>query len=224
MVPAKLGRSARITGQGRMVDKRVPSWRHVPEGSHTLIIDSAWGPLVTRTGPAGGTEVDLSTAAETGKASWSVPLSFAGGYCLSFSSVRKGEPIQWELTGNHGEFESRVETIPLEEFSGTGHSWTTCEVVEFPNQIKAFPIGDLEARIAERSGITLMDTKLSGRRAEQPFQVELSVRLVSEGSACIAARDALALITLKREDILLPYAGDGRYELRASTTRPRGAE
>jgi hypothetical protein len=70
-----------------------------------------------------------------------------------------------------------------------------------------------------------MDLTLSGRCGDLPCQVELRVHLVSDGPATVTAHDAQRLIVLGRKELLMPYQGEGRYQLRTkdeTTTREDG--
>jgi len=182
---------------------------YVPEGSHTLEISSTWKPGPTRdTSP----DVDADEAGPTGEKTWTVPLLPACGYWLKFVSDRKGGPIQWELTSNHPDFRTQMETVPLDGFSHQGSSWSGSGVVLFPNQIEQFSISRLKAAATSSPGVNLTKATLRGRRHERQYEVRFVVRLLSDGPACVSASGAQSLI-LGQEDLLLPYKGGGKYEV-----------
>ena len=189
---------------------------YVPEGSHTLEIKSTWKPTSTQD-PS--TEEDVPADAGAGKKTWNLPLLPACGYCLKLSADRKGGPIQWELTSNHPEFKTQTGTVPLDGFSHRGSSWSGSEdVVQFPNQIERLSIGELKTTAKPRLGINLMNTTLRGPRDDQQYEVSLTVRLLSDGPACVSASEAQRIIILGQENLLLPYEGGGKYDIGVSDT------
>lgn len=186
---------------------------YVPEGSHTLEISSSWKPAGS---PNEAAEEAADEAHPSGEKTWNIPLLGASGYRLSVASERNGKsgPVRWELTSNHSDFETRTETIPLDGFSHRGGSYSVTDVIQFPNQVDRLSIGSLKAAPASPPGLHLMDAKLRGLRDDQQYQITFAVRLLSDGPACVSASDAQRLIILGREDLLLPYEGGGKYELR----------
>ena len=186
---------------------------YVPEGSHTLKILCKWKPT-----PSQGTSTKDDVPAGAGEKTWSVPLLPACGYCLTFDTDRKGGPIQWELTSNQPQFKTQAETVPFEGFSHQGSSWSGSDVVQFPNQIERFTIVELEAAAKVRPGVNLLDATLLGKHHDQPYELSINVRLLSDGPACVSATDAQRIIVMGRADLLLPYEGGGKYLLRTSET------
>ena len=186
---------------------------YVPEGAHTLRISSTWKPK-----PSSGssTKDDVPDAAGAGEKTWSMPLLPACGYFLEFDSDRKGGPIQWELTSNHSQFKTQAETVPFDGFSPHGSSWSGSDVLQFPNQVERFTISELEAAARVCPGVKLMDSKLFGQCHNQPYELSIDVRLVSDGPACVSASEAQQIIVMGRTDLLLPYEGGGKYGIQAS--------
>jgi hypothetical protein len=185
---------------------------YVPKGSHSLEISSTWRP---RGMQDPSTEVDGRAVAGAGEKTWNVPLFPASGYYLTFASDRKGGPIHWELKSNHPEFKTQAEAVPVDGFSHQGSSWSGSDVVQFPNQIERFSTDELEAKAKARSGVNLMNATLYGSRLDQQYEVVLNVRILSVGPACVSATEAQRVIILRREDLLLPYQGGGKYEIRS---------
>ena len=185
---------------------------YIPEGSHTLEISSFWQPASTVSPSpfpsANGAKAD-------GEKTWRVPLRPASGYWLTVRSRRDGRPIQWELTSNDPEFETRSDTIPLKGFSQRGGSWSGSGVVRYPNQIERYSPRDLPAMANAPPGVRLMNTKLNGLLHEQPYEVAFAVHVRSDGPACVTASDAHRVLILKQGHLLLPYKGGGKYELRS---------
>lgn len=196
----------------------------VPEGSHVLEISWTWKPRPT---PEDVADVDAGSDASgpAGEETWNVPLLPASGYFLEAAGDRKGGPIHWELTSNHPEFEPQAERVPFAGFSHRGSSWSTTDVALFPNQIAPFSIARVKAAATSRpAGVSLMETSLNGPRDGIQYVVTFSVRLLSDGPACISASDARSVIILGHGDLLLPYKSDGKYEIRVSNPTGRVPE
>lgn len=130
-------------------------------------------------------------------------------------SNRAGGPVRWELSGNHPGFKTQTETIPVDEFSQRGSSWSGTDVVRFPNQIEWSSIGELESAASAPPGVKLMEAALNGVCGEQPYEIAVDVRLFSEAPVYVSASDAQRIIILDRADLLQPYAGGGKYAIRA---------
>jgi hypothetical protein len=184
---------------------------YVPEGSHTLEISSTWKPGPT---PGASPDVDADEAESAGEKTWRVPLLPACGYWFKLAADRKGGSIQWELTGNHPDFKTQTETVPLDGFSRQGSSWSGSDVlVLFPNQIERVSTNELKAVAMSRPGVRLMRAAFRGRRHERTYEVRFVVRLLSDGPACVSASDAQRFIVTGKEDLLQPYKGGGKYEI-----------
>lgn len=182
---------------------------YVPDGRHTLEIQSEWGPASRKQKFASG-EIPGAAGVKT----WHVPLLPCSGYWLTLRADRSEEPIQWELTSNHSSFERKQETLPLEGFQYRGSSYSVDSTVQFPNQVKAFLAKDLEQASRTLEGVRLMSTTFNGSVGDENYAVKTTVRLRSEGPACISASDALRAFILKSDEYLLPYEGDGKYVIR----------
>lgn len=186
---------------------------YIPDGAHTLEIQCEWGPSSTK----------QSFTAEkilepVGEKTWHVSLLPSAGYWLKLRADRKGEPIQWDLTSNHPEFERQQETLPLEGFQYRGASYSFSRVIQFPNQVNAVLAQDLEAVSSRVEGVSLMNTTFRGPIGDEPYTVEVAVRLSSEGPACLSASDAIRAFVLQTNEYLLPYEGGGKYVIK--TTQP----
>jgi hypothetical protein len=187
---------------------------YVPEGSHTLAISSSWKQTPVLNQPNGA---DASDTTGSGAMTWRVALQGASGYLLQLVSNRTGGPVQWELTSNHADFQTQVETVPVEGFSHRGSSWSgTDDVVQFPNQVQWSSISELESAAAAPHGVNLMNAMLNGVVDDQPYEISLDVRIFSDTPACIPASDAQRVIILGREDLLKPYSGAGKYSIRTA--------
>ena len=182
---------------------------YLPDGRHTLEIQSEWGPASRKQKFASG-EIPGAAGVKT----WHVPLLPCSGYWLTLRADRSEEPIQWELTSNHSSFERKQETLPLEGFQYRGSSYSVDSTVQFPNQVKAFLAKDLEQASRTLEGVRLMSTTFNGSVGDENYAVKTTVRLRSEGPACISASDALRAFILKSDEYLLPYEGDGKYVIR----------
>lgn len=138
----------------------------------------------------------------------------ASGYRLTVISERKSGPVRWELTSNHSKFEPHTQAIPLDKFSHLGGRWAVTDVIQFPNQIDRFAVGRLKIAPQSPPGVNLMDAKLRGSRDGLQYEITFTVRLLSDGPVCVSATDAQRLIILGRKDLLLPYKGGGKYDLK----------
>jgi hypothetical protein len=104
--------------------------------------------------------------------------------------------------------------LPLDDFSHSGSSYSVKTVCQFPNQVSHLLNKDLHLLAEKYSSVQLMQATLTGRRQEQSYEVEFDVRVRSDGPLCIAASDAPRALILDMQDLLLPYEGDGKYQLR----------
>ena len=183
---------------------------YIPAGDHDLEISASWLPSNTK---------NPSTTAETkepglsGEKLWKIPVTGSGGYLLRLSTEHTGGAIEWELTANHPDFRTQNGAVPLEDFQHSGASWSSKRVGEFPNQIS--PGWFLwSAEKIPKPGVELFAVKLFGSQLEQDYEVRIDVRLTSHTPPCVTAADAQRLIIMKRSDVLMPYQGFGRYEVR----------
>lgn len=181
----------------------------VPEGMHTLEIQSEWGPVSRKQ-----TFTSDKNFEPAGEKTWRVPLLPCSGYWLTLRADRSAGPIQWHLTSNHSSFERKQEKLPLEGFQYRGSSYSVDRTVQFPNQVKAVLAKDLEQASRTVEGVQLMSTTFNGPVGDENYAVKTTVRLRSEGPACISASDALRAFILKSDKFLLPYEGDGKYVIR----------
>ena len=199
---------------------------YVPEGDHTLEISCTWQPSPT-VGPMANVVADdgveqKDANAEAGpsdKETWKVPLLPASGYWLAFTTDRPGEPIQWVLTGNHPDFETQTKTVSLDGASYRHLTWRGWKVeLRFPNEINRWKsIAAFEAAATSPPGVSLMSATVRSPRGEGQYDVTIAARLLSETPACVSASTALYIIAQRREDLLLPYEGGGKYDLNVPT-------
>ena len=200
-------------------------YMYVPDGKHTLEISTSWNPIPsswTPEGAAGSAAADPSQPA--GEKVWNVPLLASSGYWRQVTNDRGTKRVQWELQGNHPQFETRADVIPLDDFVQQGASWSGATILQLANQVAPMPTQQLEAAIAAPPGVELMDVTWRGRRQQQMYKIGIAVRLRSDAPACVTATDTQRLIILGQnawsaphgggDDLLGPYRGGGRYELR----------
>jgi hypothetical protein len=184
---------------------------YVPAGDHDLEISAAWLPRKT---------TNLSMTAETktpalaGERLWQIPITRSGGYLLQLKTAHQGGPIEWTLTGNHAEFSRQTGTVPLPEFRHSGASWSSSRVAQFPNQVSANWFMKPAGSTAKPPTAKLFAVQLFGSQFEQEYEVHIEIQLKSHTPACVTAADAQRLIITKRHDVLLPYRGAGKYEVR----------
>jgi hypothetical protein len=183
---------------------------YVPAGPHALEISTVWKLQETASQPG-----ETGQYVSAGEKAWSVPLLPACGYFFKFEADRKSGPVHWQLTSNHPEFQAQSQTVPVEGFVQRGSSWSGGDVVLFPNQIERFTLAELEAAAASHPGLPLMDAALNGVIDGRPGKVEVKVRLRSDAPACVSAADAQRVIVLGRGELLQPYQGGGKYDLRS---------
>jgi hypothetical protein len=179
---------------------------YVPEGSHAFELTSTWQPAVDTS--------DSPIAIPAGDKTWTVPLLPASGYCFAVKSDRESGPIEWELTGNHPEFDTQTGAVPLVAFSNRSSSWSGSGTVLFPNQLQHFSTLDLENAAKVVSGIEILRSSLSGPNDGVQYDVTFHARIISAGRACISASDAQREISLGQEKLLMPYEGSGKYDIR----------
>lgn len=181
---------------------------YLPEGKHRLVISAAW-PL--QDAPSN------QQAEPEFHEKWTLNLTGPAGYMLELTSDRhKSEPLDWKLTANDPDFEPRQETIPIGDFVGGGWSYSIDDLVVYPNQVKrAFQIKSLESAAKNPPAVKLFDIRLFGKRGTSSVSgVEISATLSSDGPARIRSSDALSILLRRRGDLLMPYQGGGKYEVR----------
>jgi hypothetical protein len=183
---------------------------YLPAGDHDLEISAVWSPAQT---PKLAT-TETNKPELSGEKRWKIPISGSGGYLLQLKTAHQGGPIEWKLTGNHPDFRTQTGAVPLPEFRHGGASWSSSRVAEFPNQVSPDWFMKPAGITVKPASVQLFAVKLFGSQLEQEYEVSIEVRLKSHAPACITAADAQRLIITKRQHVLLPYRGGGRYEVR----------
>ena len=140
---------------------------------------------------------------------WSISVPGNSRYMLELigDSALEG----WKLTGSDPAFEPRQEAVSSTfdgVMSGTGVS------VFYPNQRPSDARGlSLQDAASHPPPLRLFrtgDFKVNGDTQKEFF---IAVKLYSEGPATIQATDAIGVID---SDLLMPYRGGGKFELRAT--------
>lgn len=193
---------------------------YVPEGSHRLEITAAWHRSTSAATPGGGRESpdgEASPATERGEMAWHVPLLPESGYRLKIVSDYRPGPVQWELTSSNPRFSARRERLPLNAFHRRGSSWSgRTGFIALPNQVNPYPINKILQTALSRRGLELAELRLRGNCGEQPLEIVLTRRLVSDGPLRISARDAANLLARRRPGVRLSYQSGGAYQLQVS--------
>jgi hypothetical protein len=124
--------------------------------------------------------------------------------------------VYWELSSNHPEFERQTQMVLADGFAQRGFSWSGGDVLQFPNQVERPTISELEAATATNAGVKLLTAGIDGMYHGEPSEIKFSVRVHSEGPACVSATAAQSILVLGGQRWLQPYAGGGKYDLQAA--------
>lgn len=213
---------------------------HVPEGKHQLEIsvyrlEISDYRLLKLTNPLQNQSVGIRPTKEN---TWMVSLRGDTGYLFEVISDREAQHLRWDLSANNPEFESRKETMRMGAF---GRVWVGAlervrervriqrSPIFYPNQAQSRemylrarvygsdPITEWEKSAATPPPMVLFsDLWRSKTGNDAGAGIRIDVTLISEGPTQVAATDAADIIRLWRSDLLMPYAGGGKYELRAT--------
>jgi hypothetical protein len=194
---------------------------YVPEGKHQLEISAVW-----ELKPTNPPQNQPAANEPKKEKTWVVSLSGNTGYVLEVVTDPEAQLVRWELSANNPEFESRKETVLAGDFELGSYVTVGRNPMVYPNQVQEFEVG-LRASAYGTDRITQWEEYakerptlgLFGRRWKSKTgsgtEIRISAKLFSEGPAHVSATDAVSIITLQRSDLLMPYKGGGKYELRA---------
>jgi hypothetical protein len=198
---------------------------YVPEGKHQLEISAVW-----ELKPTNAPQNQPAANEPKKEKTWVVSLSGNTGYMLEVITDREAQLLRWELSADNPEFESRRETVLTGDFERGSYGATgivfvgRSTMVVYPNQVQRSHIaisGSDRITQWEESAISpptlhLFNSRWKSKTGSGPgTEIRISAELFSEGPAQVTATDAVSIITLQRSDLLMPYKGGGKYQLRA---------
>lgn len=186
---------------------------YVPAGEHRFEISAVWTKK-----PTTATQNQPPANEQEKEKTWVVSLRGNTGYLLEVISDSEAQLLRWELSANRPEFKSRKETILLGDFESAGGIGIRGGPMLYPSQVQTNSgrIAHWEESAKAPPGLQLFnsrwDTKTDSERATE---IRITATLFSEGPAHVTATDAVSIIALQRSDVLMPYKGGGKFELRA---------
>jgi hypothetical protein len=150
------------------------------------------------------------------------------GYLFEVIFDREAQQLRWELSANDPEFGSRRETVLMGDFErATGGVHIHQSPMFYPNQalrneMPLYPsvrgsnlITELEKSAESPLPMGLFRDRWESKTGNAAAaEIRIDVKLISEGPTQVAATDAVDIIRRGRSDVLMPYEGGGKYELR----------
>lgn len=195
----------------------------VPEGKHRLQISAkvSFNAIQDQADQSldsvsGSGSVSVSGEAEPVKTEydWNVPLLGGTGYLFELESTGKVSPVAWRLTGNHADFISQREVVPVEDVRADGWSYSGGNRVAFPNQCEPYQsITGIRAAAVQPTPVNVYNLQIHGGQRVRKITIELTAGVISDGPATIRPSGAAWLISLGHPELLAPYTGDGKFEL-----------
>jgi hypothetical protein len=196
---------------------------YVPEGKHQLEISAVW-----ELKPTNPPQNQPAANEPKKEKTWVVSLSGNTGYVLEVVTDPEAQLVRWELSANNPEFESRKEIVLAGDFERGSAVIVGRRPMVYPNQVQEDQVA-LRASVYGTDRITqweesaiapttlgLFNSRWKSKTGSGPgTEIRISAKLFSEGPAHVTATDAVSIITLQRSDLLMPYKGGGKYELRA---------
>ncbi len=193
---------------------------YVPAGEHRLEVSAIW-----RGEPTTAPEDKLPNNEPEKETSWTVALTGNTGYMLEVLTDESSQLLRWELSANNPGIESREEVVSSGFFERAGSVVPNYSTMSYPNQVQRNEM-QLRASVYGSDFITEWEKAATASTALSLFggswksttsagpatEIRISAKLFSEGPAHVTATDAVSLIG---SDLLMPYKGGGKYELRA---------
>ncbi|MCP4892106.1 MAG: hypothetical protein GY904_36650 [Planctomycetaceae bacterium] len=143
---------------------------------------------------------------------WNVALPGNEGYMLELIGDKASDVTGWKLTASDPTFEPRQEAISpagVNKLSRSGGG-----SVLYPNQRPAYvrepPLREAASNPPPLRIFNTVKYKADGNTDKDFF---IAAKLYSEGPATVKATDAGGLV---ESDLLMPYQGGGKFELRAT--------
>ncbi|MDF1841285.1 MAG: hypothetical protein P1U77_07610 [Rubripirellula sp.] len=188
-----------------------------PEGKHRLQISAKVSFKASQDQPDQSVGSDGGSGeAEPVKTeyAWTVPLLGGKGYLFELESNGKVRPVAWRLTGNHADFVSQREVVPVEDVGADGWSYSGGNRVAFPNQCEPYQsIAGIQAAAGQPTPVNVYNLTIHGGQPGRKITIELTAGVVSDGPATVDPGEAARLISLGHPELLAPYTGDGKFEL-----------
>ena len=180
---------------------------YVPAGKHRL-----WISTITANDISSSSLWRDSGRQLESEQTWNVALPGNEGYMLELIGDKPSEVTGWKLTASDPTFEPRQEAISPagvnKRSSCSGSS------VLYPNQRPAYvrepPLREAASNPPPLRIFNTDKYKADGNTDKEFF---IAAKLYSEGPATVKATDAGRLI---ESDLLMPYQGGGKFELRAT--------
>ncbi len=177
----------------------------LPAGNHRLIIKMRVKHLPDENG----------VTPEDDDLDWKVDLPGDAAYQFDLDTDRDGDDVSWKLTSSSEAFETQSGNVGLTNFRGSGWSTSGGDLVLYPNQLqRLYQIKDIEAAASNPPATKLFKIQLVPRKGGEAKSVDVEVELTSEGPATLSPGDAQSVIARRRGDLLKPYEGDGKVELK----------
>ncbi|MGB0597626.1 MAG: hypothetical protein ACPGLY_13145 [Rubripirellula sp.] len=187
----------------------------VPEGKHRLQISAkvSFKAIQDQADPSlnsgSGEAESVSTEYD-----WTVPLLGGTGYLFELESNGKVRPVAWRLTGNHADFVSQREVVPVEDVQADGWSYSGGNRVAFPNQCEQYlSIASIQAAARQPTPVNVYNLTIRGGQQDRKVTIALTAGVVSDGPTAVDPSGAARLISLGHPELLAPYTGDGKFEL-----------
>lgn len=197
----------------------------LPDFQSDHVIASKTGSTLILYVPAGEHRLEISTITSNNKSSvdrwkagrdeaeinqtWNATLSGDTVYMLELIGDDATEVTAWKLTASDPVFEPRLEFV-----SPTGidkRDTYGLNFVLYPNQRPSWVRKPLQEAASNPPPLPIFYTceyKVDGNKGKMFF---IGAKLYSEGPATVKATDAGSLL---ESDLLMPYQGGGKYELR----------
>lgn len=193
----------------------------VPEGKHRLQISAKVSFKASQDQADQSLESDSDSDSGSGEAepveteyAWTVPLLGGKGYLFELESNGKVSQVAWRLTGNHADFVSQREVVPVDDVRVDGWGYSDGNRVAFPNQCEPYQsIAGIQAAAGRPTPVNIYNVMIYGVQQGRRITIELTAGVVSDGPATIDPSGAARLISLGHPELLAPYTGDGKFEL-----------